>query len=235
MNNKLAVMKKEKFAEGYYNFYKLVLLFALGCFIGDLYEVLLHFIKNGELVQRRGVIYGPFNPVYGFGLLLMVLLLGRVKRNFKIFIYGSVIGGVFEYMCSFIQEKVFGTYAWDYSDLFLNINGRTTVIYAMFWGVLALGVIKVIVPLMSLWIEKIPVKFGKAFTICLAVFLVWDMSISCLAAERDYRRQLNLEAKNVIDIYLDEYYPEEVIRKVYQNSKYITDIEENALIGDNNQ
>lgn len=230
---KSLVIRKERFAEGYYNFYKLVILFAIGCFIGDIYEVALHYIKNGEIVARRGVIYGPFNPVYGFGLILMVLLLGKVKKTWKMFIYGATIGGTFEYVCSLIQEKVYGSYAWDYSHLPLNIGGRTTIPYALFWGLLAIFVMKVLVPKMSNTIEKIPVKFGKVATCCLAVFLVWDMSISSLAVQREYGRQMNIEPQNVFDEYLDKYYPSELIRKVYANSKYFDEtIEQNTYLQD---
>ena len=231
--DKSLVIRKERFAEGYYNFYKLVILFAIGCIIGDLYEVTLHFIKNGEIVARRGVIYGPFNPVYGFGLILMVLLLGKVKKTWKMFIYGATIGGTFEYVCSLIQEKVYGSYAWDYSNLPLNIGGRTTIPYALFWGLLAIGVMKVIVPRMSFAIERIPIRFGKVATCFLAVFLIWDMSISSLAVQREYSRKMNIEAQNIVDEYLDKHYPSEVIRKVYANSKYIDEtLEQNAYIQD---
>ena len=218
----LTVVKDNNiFAKGYYNFYKIFLMFMFGCFFGNVYEVMLYFVRYGEIVKRRGVIYGPFNPVYGFALVVIVLLLGKVKKGWKLFLYGSVIGGSFEYFCSYIQEKVFGSISWDYSDLFLNINGRTTIPFAIFWGILCLLMMKFIVPYLSDFIEMIPKKFGVVFTWILAVFMVFNMGISTLAANRDLERHNNIPPQGNLDVFLDKYYPDEVMRDAFQNAEFI--------------
>ncbi len=217
----LTVVKEKVFAKGYYNFYKIFLIFMFGCFFGDIYEIALHFVRSGEFVQRRGVIYGPFNPVYGFALALIVLCLGKVKKSWKLFLYGSVLGGSFEYLCSYIQEKVFGSISWDYSDLFLNINGRTTIPFAFFWGFLCLVIMKFGIPYLSELIEMIPRKFGIVFTWILIIFMVFNMGISVLAANRDLERHRNIPAKNSFDVFLDTYYPDEVMRDAFQNADFV--------------
>ncbi len=221
-NTKLIEVKnKESFAKGY-NFYKIFLIFMVGCFLGDLWEIFLHFIKNGELVAtRRGVIYGPFNPVYGFGVALMVIFLIRIKDTKKLFIYGSIIGGVFEYICSFVQEKVFGSMSWDYSGYFLNIDGRTTIPYAMFWGLLCVILLKYVIPHISNLIEKIPNEVGKPLTILLVIFMVFNISISALASNRNLERYKNIPANGPLDNFLDTMYPDEKMREVYQNFDFI--------------
>lgn len=218
----LTTTDKEIFAKGYYNFYKLFLLFLIGSLIGDIYEMTLHFLKHGEFVTRSALIYGPFNPIYGIGLIMFVLILGKVKKTHQLFLIGSAIGGLFEYSCSFIQEKLFGSLSWDYKDLFLNINGRTTVIIAMFWGVLAVLVVKFIAPFFSSMIERLPVSFGKPMTIFLVIFMTLNIIISCLAVYRDSERHKNIAPKNFIDVFLDKYYPQEVIEKIYNNAVYVT-------------
>ena len=83
------------------------------------------------------MIYGPISPVYGAGAVLFtVLLLSKPKSNFKTFLEGALIGGIFEYGISFLQETFLHTISWDYSDAFLNINGRTTIPYMIVWGLL---------------------------------------------------------------------------------------------------
>lgn len=221
-NTKLIEVKnKESFAKGY-NFYKIFLIFMVGCFLGDLWEIFLHFIKNGEWVAtRRGVIYGPFNPVYGFGVALMVIFLIRIKDTKKLFIYGSIIGGAFEYICSFVQEKVFGSMSWDYSEYFLNIDGRTTIPYAMFWGLLCVILLKYVIPHISNLIEKIPNEVGKPLTILLVIFMVFNISISTLASNRNLERYKNIPANGPLDNFLDTMYPDEKMREVYQNFDFI--------------
>ncbi len=71
-----------KFAEGLC-FKKLFFVFLIGSVIGAIYEDLLIYFKtlietgNGVFMLHRGVIYGPFNVVYGFGAALMTWLLLR--------------------------------------------------------------------------------------------------------------------------------------------------------------
>ena len=69
-------MEEKVFAKGYC-FTKLFIFFVLGCLIGTYYEEVLWFIKYGEITTRQGLIYGPFSPIYGVGVLAFVLLLGK--------------------------------------------------------------------------------------------------------------------------------------------------------------
>lgn len=103
---------KRIFAKGM-SFKKMYLIFVLGSFFGTIYEDILSFskhlfIKNEiYLATHRGVIYGPFNPLYGVGIVLVIYLLGRKKRSAaKTFIYGALLGGTIEYIVSFLMDKL---------------------------------------------------------------------------------------------------------------------------------
>ena len=74
---------------------------------------------------RQGLIYGPFIQVYGMGALAFYFLVKTEQDPKKLFFKGMIMGGVLEYLCSFFQEIFFGSVSWDYSNLFLNLNGRT--------------------------------------------------------------------------------------------------------------
>ena len=103
------------------------------------------FSHHHELVWqlRRGVIYGPISPIYGMGAVLMIAILGRKKRpDYQTIFYGALLGGGFEYLISFLQETFLGTVSWDYTNEFLNINGRTTIPYAFVWGLLLFYLLK---------------------------------------------------------------------------------------------
>ena len=121
--------KKCVFAKGY-SFKKLFFIFVIGSIIGVLYEQLLNLVKiyflTGEIVWdlRRGVLYGPFNPLYGLGATLVIYLLAKPNySNVKTFIYGGLLGGFLEYFISLLQEIFTHTTSWDYSHHFLNIGG----------------------------------------------------------------------------------------------------------------
>lgn len=196
-------------------------VFIIGSILGYIYEMILVLLQKGYFESRQGLIYGPFIPVYGIGGMVYYIILNNVKtkNKLKVFLITAVLGGATEYLCSFVQEKVFGTISWDYSYLTFNLNGRTSLLHCTYWGIAGLLYIKYISPL----IEKLKEKISKAnlrfVTVALVIFMVWDISISCLAAGRQYNRKNNIEPQNRLDAYLDEHYPDEVIDKVYANKK----------------
>jgi uncharacterized membrane protein len=221
-------MKKEKkFASGIC-FHKLFWIFLLGSIFGAYYEqilnVFIHYHYHHELVWqlRRGVIYGPISPVYGAGAVLFtVLLLSKPKSNFKTFLEGALIGGIFEYGISFLQETFLHTISWDYSDAFLNINGRTTIPYMIVWGLLALLFAKVVYPTLSLLIESFPKKFAIIFTNVCLVLLILDFTVSWGALFRQMFRVRGYAPITFVGEFFDKYYGDEVLKKYYTNMKLI--------------
>lgn len=209
--------KKEIFAEGIC-FKKVFLLFMIGCVAGCLIEMINHFIHFGNIVSRSGLIYGPLNPVYGFGIVLFVLCFSKVKNPIYIFIGGIFLGGGFEYLCSLFQEKVFGTVSWDYSHQMFNIGGRTSLKYMIIWGVLALIVIKVIYPFLTNLIEKIPLNIGNSLTIVLTIFMIFNVCISTMACLRQTERSLGVKASNKLEVFLDKHYPDDRLNNIFENN-----------------
>jgi len=219
--------KEKKFAEGIC-FQKLFWIFFLGSIFGAYYEQILnlfiHYHYHHELVWqlRRGVIYGPISPIYGAGAVLFtVLLLRKPKTNFQTFLEGALIGGTFEYLISFLQETFLGTISWDYSQDFLNINGRTTIPYMIVWGLLALVFAKVVYPAISHVIESFPKRFAVIFTNICIVLLLLDFMISWGALFRQMLRHKGYEPVSFVGEFFDTHYGDEVLRKYYTNMKLI--------------
>jgi uncharacterized membrane protein len=210
-------MKKKKMN---IDFYEGFWIFFVGCFMGVVLETLYCIVKNGYIESRQGLIYGPFNLVYGFGALLITLVLKRIKtRNiFNIFCISFVIGSLFEYICSVFQEYVYGTVSWSYSHKFLNINGRITLLYSLFWGILGIVWLKIIYPKYRKIIKGLPVNMLKAMTYILLVFMVFNTLISFFATYRRNERYYNIPASNSFERYLDNNYPDSFIDKIYPNA-----------------
>lgn len=53
------------------------LFFVIGCIIGTYYEKILNFVKYGTYTDRQGLLYGPFSPIYGVGIAIFILFLGK--------------------------------------------------------------------------------------------------------------------------------------------------------------
>lgn len=215
--------KKQVFAQGIC-FQKLFWIFVIGSVVGVYYEQILyliqHYIKSGEWVwaSRRGVIYGPFSPIYGAGLVLITLILGTKERKwYQTLFSGALIGGSFEYLISFLQETFVGTISWDYSNHFLNFHGRTSVPIMILWGLAIVIYMHKIYPVLSSWIEKLPVRFGTIITNILLIYLCFDMFFSWSALLRQNMRRNHIEPFTPFGEFLDTYFPDEFLRKYFPN------------------
>ena len=120
----------------YLNKLDLIFIYALGGLIGNIYETILFFIIKGEYVDSSASVISPFNVVYAFGLTLFSFCLYKVNNIFIMFLLASLLGGFFEYFASIIEEYIFRISSWDYSHLFMNINGRTTIPISLLWGLM---------------------------------------------------------------------------------------------------
>lgn len=211
--------QRKSFAEGY-NFYKLFWIFFIGCFAGVIVEMLWCLATRGYLESRRGLIYGWFNPVYGFGALLMTIALRRLadKRDLWMFLGSALIGGAFEFVCSLFQETCFGTVSWDYSRMSLSLaDGRTSLLYMFFWGLLGLLWVKEIYPRLSRLIERIPNRWGVPVTWVLLVFMCLNMAVSAAALARQSARREGQPAQNAVESFLDRHYDDARLKKIYPN------------------
>lgn len=203
---------------------KIFFIFVIFSIFGTYYEQILnlitHYLADGSIFweYRRGVIFGPFSPIYGAGAVLFLVLLKRKElSNFKTFLYGSLLGGFFEYIISLLQEIFVGTKSWDYSKHFLNIGGRTTIPFMIFWGLLALALVKVIYPFLSNLIEKIPYNIGIILYYVLLIFMIFDLLFSFSALIRQNLRRNNIKPFSFIGEFYDKHYPDDVLHKYYPN------------------
>lgn len=211
----------KSFAHGL-NFYKLFWVFFIGCFLGVVIETLWCLLRLRRIESRKGLVYGPFNLVYGFGALVMTLLLSRLSevRDLWVLALGALIGGIYEYICSIIQEKALGSVSWDYKNFPLNIHGRINLLYCIFWGLLALLWNKDVYPRISGLIESIPNEIGIALTWICFVFIIVDAVISAFAVYRTSERLKGVEASNGFWKLIDRRFPDERVRKIYPNMKF---------------
>ena len=202
-------------------FYKLFWLFLIGAFVGDLIETVFVWGTSGVLMSRSSLLYGPFSVVWGLGAaILTVVLRGLMDKSDRyIFVGGALMGGVYEYMCSVVTEKLFGKVFWDYSKIPFNLNGRINLLYCVFWGIAAVIWVKEDYPRISALIEKIPMKVGKVLTWVLVVLLAVDVALSCMALGRMDQREKGIPATNAVQQFLDEQYPDEYLTQRYQNMK----------------
>ncbi len=148
-----------------------IFIFLLFCFIGYLWEVILYFIRLGKFVNR-GNLYGPWLIVYGFGGLFINYVM-RLFNNLNLivlFIIGLIGCGCIEYFISFVEEKIWKKRWWDYSDKFLNINGRVCFASLFFFGWCSLLFVKLL--------DKVSLCFNSSSIIIMFILFVLDFIYS---------------------------------------------------------
>ncbi|RVU55015.1 DUF975 family protein [Anaerosphaera multitolerans] len=132
-----------------YSITSYILVFFTISFIGWLWEVFLHLLRDGTFVNR-GTMMGPWLPIYGTGALLMLILLKPfVEKPLLLFPSAMVICGILEYFTSWMLEKLFHTAWWDYSNVFFNINGRICLEGLLFFAVGGFLIIYFVAPLVD--------------------------------------------------------------------------------------
>ena len=201
-------------------FYKLVVLFFVGAFVGDIIETIFCRITMGEWMSRSSVVWGPFSIVWGLAIAAATLMLYKYKDRSDgfLFLIGTGLGGAYEYLCSVFTEIVFGKVFWDYSDIPFNLGGRINLLYCFFWGIAAVVWFKLIYTRLSKVIEKIPVKFGKITTWILVVFMIANVLMSCFALTRYDQREKGIDAKQSWQVWLDKHYDDEKMMRIYPNA-----------------
>ena len=160
--------------------YEMGWIAAIYAFLGWCTEVVFAAVNKGRFVNR-GFLNGPVCPIYGVGILLVVLLLGPVKDNLLLLYVGSVLlTTVVELVTGFVMEKAFHHRWWDYSKMPLNIGGYVCLQFSLLWGVACVLVVDVIHPLIQSFIDWIPHTVGTILLIVFTVTFLADLILTIL-------------------------------------------------------
>lgn len=206
-------------------FYQTMMVFTICSIVGFIVETVWCLLKNRHYESRKSLLYGPFSVVYGIGgtLLTVALRPFRTASDLIVFTVAFVTGTATEYICSFCQERIWGTVSWDYSNFPMNIHGRVCLLYSVFWGVLGILWNKHMMPFFAAFAELFPVRWYTVLSwVFFWVFLI-DALLSAVAVGRMCERIRGVPANDPIRRYFDRRYPDEKLKKVYANMKFIGD------------
>ena len=219
-SNSIMIVDKEKIIQ---KLTKIFWIFLIGSILGYGIEMVVGLVQNGHFVSRQGLLFGPFIQVYGVGLVAYYLVISNIKKKsyIKIFFITMLLGGIVEYLFSYLQETWFGTISWDYSNLLFNIHGRTSLLHCLYWGIGGVLFVRFILPLirnLNGWCKNTNFRYVTAF---LVLFITFDIVMSGMAGSRQLERKNNIAANGYIDNFFDEYYPDEKLEQIYSNAKTV--------------
>ena len=159
-------------------FYSYCILFFIYSLIGWLMEVLLTLYNEHKFVNR-GFLLGPCCPIYGFGCIILYLLLKPYTNNvIVLFILTLFTCSVIEYITSYFMEKIFRLRWWDYSRRKFNINGRICLETMIPFGLGGMFIMYIVNPFFLRMLSHIPDVLLTVISIVLALVFIFDLCMS---------------------------------------------------------
>ena len=200
--------------------YKLLYIFIISSICGYFIELIWSLVTKGIFINHSAVVIGPFNFAYGICGVALTLLLYKFKDEsyLKIFILSFIGGSIIEYIMSWGMELALGFTAWDYSDNFLNINGRICLLFSIFWGLLGILWIKILYPQFDKILNKINPKIYKILIICLTIFLLLDIIFTISAVIRAQNADKGIPPNNSYERFLDNTFNSKYLKNMFNNN-----------------
>ncbi|MCI9604757.1 MAG: putative ABC transporter permease, partial [Ruminococcus sp.] len=175
----------------YYSVWSVILIFFTLSFAGWVWEVSLHLITDGEFANR-GVMHGPWLPIYGCGSVMILLLLNKFRRKPAVeFVLAMLLCGCVEYFTSLFLESLHGgTRWWDYTGYFLNLQGRICAEGLLTFGIGGMAIVYVLVPFLDGLFRKLPVR---------ALIITACILSAAFAVDQVYSLKYPNEGKGITD------------------------------------
>ncbi len=161
-----------------YSFTSAAFMFFSFAIIGWLWEVVIHVIEDGELINR-GALHGPWLPIYGLGGMAAVLCFKKLRdRPAETFMLIVLISGIFEYFTSWYFERSKGLQYWNYHGYFMNINGRICLEGLVVFGFAGMACIYLFAPVIDDIAKRFPERIKMTVSVTLIALILFDAGYS---------------------------------------------------------
>lgn len=148
--------------------------FIVYAFLGWILEVVYHLFTNRKFINR-GFLFGPVCPIYGFGAVILIVLLEHLgDSSIAIFVGGAFFASVLEYITGYLLEKLFHQKWWDYSQMRYNLNGYISLGFSIIWGFVSLFLVKILHPFVLSILNKIPSNIMNILVPSLFIVIALD-------------------------------------------------------------
>ena len=185
-----------------YTLYELLLIFFTYAFLGWCSEVAFATLKTGGFVNR-GFLNGPICPIYGFGMVIVVLCLTPLTRSWPLLFFGSmVLTTALEFFTGWVLETLFHTKWWDYTGRKFNIKGYVCLEFSILWGLACVLIMRVLHPDILSLLRRIPYKAGLVILTACILLGVIDLAatVSAIRGLQKRLKRLTALAEGMHDI-----------------------------------
>ncbi len=190
----------------------LYILFWIYAIAGYLMEVIRVFIREKKFVNR-GFFLGPYCPIYGVGGVLLSFLSRYQRDPFIIFSVSIIICSFVEYMASYILELIFKVRWWDYSDRFMNVNGRICLVNTIGFGILGMIIVCFLNPLLINYLTNFNPNLRHVIALVLLIVTTLDIIIT-ITILLDIRKTITNYKNKTLNLFKPGDNTEEVSKRV---------------------
>ena len=182
---------------------EVILFFFIYSVMGWLWETIYCSLKAGKFIYR-GFLIGPYCPIYGFGIIMVLYFIEPFHNNLiLLYIFSTIIVTLLEFFTSYFLEKIFHTTWWDYHNVPFNIQGRIALPVSAFWGVGCVLVVRIIHPFVTKIVEMLYNSYGIIIPSVILCLMAVDTLFSLLNMFslqnflKDFHTKLEGQAKNL--------------------------------------
>ncbi len=170
-----------------------VCFFFIYAVLGWCVEVAFAAVNTRQLVNR-GFLNGPACPIYGFGMVGLLAVLGPWQNNVAaVFVVAAVLATLVELVAGYALYKLFHTRWWDYTKFRGNLGGFICPRFSLLWGLGGVLVIRLVHPPVAAAVQAIPPLALAVADGVLAMGFAVDVGISFAQAAGLERRLKRLK------------------------------------------
>lgn len=207
------------------NYFELFWLFMVGSVLGVLIEGVFCFIVHGHWETHTVAIWGPFCIIYGIGAVFLyvgAILLEKQHIVVQFLVYASA-ATIIEYLCGILLKYGLHMRAWDYSGMFLNIDGIVCFSFTVVWGLFGIAFAKWCVPSLKIFFMSTQSAFLNFATIGFSIFMAINLIFTSLCIMRWSKRYFGIAPQNRIEQYIDKNWNDQKMQKRFCEWRFIKD------------
>lgn len=165
-----------------FSLYDLAAYFLIYSFLGWCVEVIFHAVTCGRLINR-GFLNGPVCPIYGFGMIAVLMLLTPLQDNLLLlYLGGTLLPSAIELLGGWALYKLYHTRWWDYSDRPFNLGGYICLEFCLLWGLGTVLMLRVIHPSIAALAALLPHAAGIVLLVLLYLVYLADLAATTITA-----------------------------------------------------
>ena len=175
----------------------MIISFAFFSVIGWEYESFICSLVKDRKFINRGVLVGPYCPIYGAGAVCCYLALHNIRSVLVMFVAAALLCSVIEYFTGYMLENALGEKSWDYTRYPFQIHGRVCLYGATIFGLGNVFICKIAAPLLLRGLSYMSRETAQIISVFIVSTIIIDLIVTLLSqyGQHEYAQFVYIQAK----------------------------------------